>query len=243
MSRVAIVTGAARGIGRAVAARLARDGLDVACVGRSVESLQGVCDEVRAAGRRALPLVADVSDAVAVEEAVAGCIREFRGIDVLVNNAGITQDGLLVRMSVEDLNAVLDVNLKGCFHFAKAAARPMMKARRGRIINVSSVIGLVGNAGQTNYAASKAGIIGFSKSLAKELASRIILVNVVAPGYIETSMTEDLPDPVQEKMKESIPLGRIGFSEDVAGVVSYLASDDASYITGTVLTVDGGMVM
>jgi 3-oxoacyl-[acyl-carrier protein] reductase len=242
LSGVALVTGAARGIGRAVCARLARDGFDVACVGRSVESLGGVKADVEGAGRRALPLAADVTDAAAAEEAVRTCVEALGGLDVLVNNAGVTRDGLLVRMDAGDLDTVLDVNLKGCFHFAKAAARPMMKARRGRIINVSSVIGLVGNAGQTGYAAAKAGILGFSKSLAKELASRNILVNVVAPGYIETSMTEGLPEQVKQKMKESIPLGRFGSSEDVAGVVSFLASDDASYVTGTVLTVDGGMV-
>ncbi len=238
----ALVTGAARGIGRVIAARLARDGYDVACVGRSVESLKDTCADVEAAGRRALPLAADVADPAAAEAAVASAVQALGSVDVLVNNAGVTRDGLLLRMSAADLDTVLDVNLKGCFHFAKAVARPMMKARRGRIINVSSVIGLVGNAGQSNYAAAKAGIIGFSKSLAKELASRNILVNVVAPGYIETAMTEGLPEPVKEKMKESIPLGRFGSSEDVAGVVSFLASDDASYVTGTVLTVDGGMV-
>ena len=243
MKGVALVTGAARNIGRAIAARLARDGFDVACVGRSVESLGEVVADVERAGRRSLALAADVADERAAAAAVAATVEGLGRVDVLVNNAGITRDGLLVRMSAEDLEAVLSVNLKGCFHFAKAAAKPMMKARAGRIINVSSVIGLMGNVGQTNYAAAKAGILGFSKSLAKELASRNILVNVVAPGYIETSMTEGLPEPVQTRMRESIPLGRFGSPEDVAGVVSFLASDDAAYVTGQVVTVDGGMVM
>lgn len=243
MKGAALVTGAARNIGRAIAGRLARDGYDVACVGRSVESLADVVGDVERAGRKGLALVADVADEAAAQRAVAATVEQWGGIAVLVNNAGITRDGLLARMGSDDLNAVLDVNLKGCFHFAKAAARPMMKARSGRIINISSVIGLVGNAGQSNYAAAKAGIIGFSKSLAKELASRNILVNVVAPGYIETAMTEGLPENVKQRMMESIPLGRFGSSEDVAGVVSFLASDDAAYVTGQVVTVDGGMVM
>ena len=243
MKGVALVTGAARNIGRAIAARLARDGFDLACVGRSVESLEGVVADVKGAGRRALALAADVTDEKAAAAAVAAAVEGLGGLDVLVNNAGITRDGLLVRMSSADWDAVLDVDLKGCFHFAKAAARPMMKARRGRIINVSSVIGLIGNEGQANYAAAKAGLLGFSKSLAKELGSRNILVNVVAPGYIETSMTAGLPEPVKQKLWGSIPLGRFGSPEDVAGVVSFLASDDASYITGQVVTVDGGMVM
>ncbi len=242
MKGAALVTGAARNIGRAIAGRLARDGYDVACVGRSKESLAEVVGDVERAGRRALPVVADVADEVAAQRAVSETVEQLGGLAVLVNNAGITRDGLLARMAAEDLNAVLDVNLKGCFHFAKAAARPMMKARQGRIINISSVIGLIGNAGQTNYAAAKAGIIGFSKSLARELASRNILVNVVAPGYIETAMTAGLPESVKGRMMESIPLGRFGSSEDVAGVVSFLASDDAAYVTGQVVTVDGGMV-
>jgi 3-oxoacyl-[acyl-carrier protein] reductase len=239
----ALVTGAARNIGRAIAVRLAQDGFDVACVGRSVESLADTVKEVESHGRRALPLAADVSDGDAAKQAVDAAVAELGGVDVLVNNAGITRDKLLLRMDAGDLDRVLEVNLKGVFHFCKAAARPMMKKRSGRMINITSVIGLRGNEGQANYAASKAGIIGFSKSLARELASRNILVNAVAPGFIETAMTADLSDEVRGKMLESIPLRRFGSPEDVAGVVSFLASKESSYVTGQVLTVDGGMVM
>ncbi|HMB70039.1 MAG TPA: 3-oxoacyl-[acyl-carrier-protein] reductase [bacterium] len=239
----ALVTGAAKNIGRAIAVRLAQDGFDVACVGRSVESLADTVKDVEGTGRRALPLAADVSDGDAARQAVDAAVAELGGLEVLVNNAGITRDKLLLRMDVEDLDRVLDVNLKGVFHFCKAAAKPMMKKRNGRMINITSVIGLRGNEGQANYAASKAGIIGFSKSLARELSSRNILVNAVAPGFIETAMTASLSEEVRGKMLESIPLRRFGSPEDVAGVVSFLASKESSYVTGQVLTVDGGMVM
>ncbi|MEZ5063126.1 MAG: 3-oxoacyl-[acyl-carrier-protein] reductase [bacterium] len=239
---VALVTGAARNIGRAIAVRLARDGFDVACTGRSEESLAETVHDVRAQGRQALAIAADASDPEAPKAAVERAVKELGSLDVLVNNAGITKDGLVARMSEEDFERVLDVNLKGCFRFCKAAARPMMKQRSGRIVNITSIIGVRGNEGQSNYAASKAGMIGFTKSLARELAARSILVNAVAPGYIVTSMTESLSDDVKEAMFRSIPLGRFGSPEDVAGVVSFLASEDAAYVTGQTLIVDGGMV-
>ena len=242
--KTALVTGASRGIGRAVALCLAAEGARVAInYAGNVKAAEEVKASVEAAGGTAILCQADIADSAAVEAMVADVVKEFGAIDILVNNAGITRDTLLMRMKDEDFAKVLDTNLKGVFYCTKAVAKLMMKKRSGRIVNMASVVGLVGNAGQTNYAAAKAGVIGFSKSAAKELASRGITVNVVAPGFIGTDMTAGLPESVKEKMLTDIPLGRMGEPEDVANAVLFLASDQASYITGQVVNVDGGMVM
>ena len=242
--KTALVTGASRGIGRAIALCLAAEGARVAInYAGNVKAAEEVKASVEAAGGTAILCQADIADSAAVETMVADVVKEFGAIDILVNNAGITRDTLLMRMKDEDFAKVLDTNLKGVFYCTKAVSKLMMKKRSGRIINMASVVGLVGNAGQTNYAAAKAGVIGFSKSAAKELASRGITVNVVAPGFIGTDMTAGLPESVKEKMLTDIPLGRMGEAEDVANAVLFLASDQASYITGQVVNVDGGMVM
>ena len=242
--KTALVTGASRGIGRAVALALAAAGARVAInYAGNVKAAEEVKAAVEAAGGTAILCQADVADSAAVEAMVAAVVKEFGTIDILVNNAGITRDTLLMRMKDEDFAKVLDTNLKGVFYCTKAVSKLMMKKRAGRIVNMASVIGLVGNAGQANYAAAKAGVIGFSKSVAKELASRGITVNVVAPGFIGTDMTADLPETVKEKALADIPLGKMGEPEDVANDVLFLASDQASYITGQVVNVDGGMVM
>lgn len=242
--KTALVTGASRGIGRAIALRLAAEGARVAInYAGNVKAAEEVKAAIEAAGGTAILCRADVADSAAVEAMVADVAKEFGAIDILVNNAGITRDTLLMRMKDEDFAKVLDTNLKGVFYCTKAVAKLMMKKRAGRIVNMASVVGLVGNAGQTNYAAAKAGVIGFSKSAAKELASRGITVNAVAPGFIGTDMTADLPESVKEKALSDIPLGRAGKPEDVANAVLFLASDQASYITGQVVHVDGGMVM
>jgi len=242
--KTALVTGASRGIGRAIALCLAAEGARVAInYAGNVRAAEEVKTAIEAAGGTAILCQADIADSSAVEAMVANVVKEFGTIDILVNNAGITRDALLIRMKDEDFAKVLNTNLKGVFYCTKAVSKLMMKKRSGRIVNMASVVGLVGNAGQTNYAAAKAGVIGFSKSAAKELASRGITVNVVAPGFIGTDMTAGLPESVKEKMLTDIPLGRMGEAEDVANAVLFLASDQASYITGQVVNVDGGMVM
>jgi 3-oxoacyl-[acyl-carrier protein] reductase len=242
-TKIAIVTGASRGLGRAIALRLANAGCDVACVSRSVEACAETVQLVEKASRKAKAYAVDVADGAAVEAAVAQIAADFGRVDILVNNAGVTRDTLLARMSEADWDAVLDTNLKGAFHWTKPVSRLMVKQRFGRIINISSVIGLMGNVGQANYAASKAGLIGFTKSIAKEFASRNITCNAVCPGFIETDMTKELSEDLKKKLLERIPLARMGQPEDIAGVVEFLTSSGAAYITGQTITVDGGMVM
>ena len=242
--KTALVTGGSRGIGRAIALKLASEGAAVAInYAGNAKAAEDVKATIEAAGGKAMVVQADVSNGESVEAMVKEVVDAFGGIDILVNNAGITRDGLLMRMKEEDWDAVLDTNLKGVFYCTKAVSKLMMKKRSGRIVNMASVVGLTGNAGQANYAAAKAGILGFSKSMAKELASRGITVNMVAPGYINTDMTSVLPEKVREAMVAGIPMGRVGNPEDVANAVSFLVSDEASYITGQVINVDGGMVM
>ena len=242
--KVALVTGASRGIGRAIALRLAADGASVAICARNLAEAEVVADELTAAGVRSFAQSTDVSVGAQVDALIKRTIEELGSLDILVNNAGITRDNLLMRMSEEDWDAVIDVNLKGAFNTCKAAVRPMLKARGGRIINVSSVVGIVGNPGQANYVASKAGLIGLTKTLARELASRNITVNAVAPGLIpDTGMTAALSAQAQAHLVDQVPLGRAGTAEDVAHAVSFLAADESSYVTGQVIQVDGGMAM
>jgi len=242
-NQIAVVTGAGRGIGRAIALKFAAEGADVAVVSRTRENSEKVAAEIRALGRKAWAHAVDVADAAAVSAAAGKILAEAGKVDILVNNAGVTRDGLLMRMSDADWDTVLDTNLKGAFLVTKAFSRAMIKARTGRIINVSSVIGLIGNAGQCNYAASKAGLIGFTQSAAKELASRGITVNAIAPGFIETDMTSDLKPEMRDAILKQIPLGSFGSAEDIAGAALFLAGPATRYVTGQVLTVDGGMVM
>src|SRR5881392_1205458 len=243
-NQVAVVTGAGRGIGHAIAVRFAKDGARVASVSRTEANAQKTADEINAARADAAKAYAvDVADQSAVQKAAEKIFEDFGRVDILVNNAGVTRDGLSMRMSMEDWDTVLNTNLKGAFNFIQAVMRPMVKQRSGRIINISSVTGLIGNAGQTNYAASKAGLIGFTKALARELASRNITVNAVAPGFITTDMTAGLSNDIKNTIQSKIPLGKTGTPEDIASAVAFLASVEASYITGQVLCVDGGIVM
>ncbi|MCL1630895.1 3-oxoacyl-[acyl-carrier-protein] reductase [Sporolactobacillus sp. CPB3-1] len=243
-SKVALVTGASRGIGRAVALRLARLGASIIVnYSGNQERAEETAAEIRAYGSDALICQCDISDESAVQAMVKQSLAHFGKIDIVVNNAGITRDGLLMRLKEEDWDAVINTNLKGVFHVTKAVLRPMMRQKSGRIINIASVVGILGNPGQANYVAAKAGVIGLTKATAREVASRGITVNAVAPGFIVTDMTNQLSEDVKEKMKQEIPLGKLGTPEDVAGVVAFLASDDGSYMTGQTLSIDGGMAM
>lgn len=241
--RVAVITGGGKGIGRAIAARLACGGAAVVLSGRDATALETACDEIRGRGGKALAVPGDVAKASDADQLCAKTLEAFGRADILVNNAGITRDNLVMRMSEEEWDQVIDTNLKGTFLCIKAFARPMMKQRWGRIVNVSSVVGMLGNPGQANYVASKAGVIGLTKAVAKELASRHITVNAVAPGFIDTAMTSGLNEKVREALQAQIPLGRLGSPEDVAHAVAFLCSEEAGYVTGQVLSVDGGMRM
>jgi 3-oxoacyl-[acyl-carrier protein] reductase len=241
--QIAVVTGAGRGIGRAIALKFAAEGADVACVSRTMENSEKVAGEIRGLGRKAWAHAVDVADAAAVAATAEKILEETNRVDILINNAGVTRDGLLMRMSEADWDTVLDTNLKGAFLFTKAFARAFLKQRSGRIINVASVIGLIGNAGQCNYAASKAALLGFTKSVARELASRGVTANALAPGFVETDMTAGLTDEVRAGILKQIPLGALGQAEDIANAALFLAGPASRYITGQVLTVDGGMVM
>ena len=242
-NQIAVVTGAGRGIGRAIALKFADQGADIAAVDLKTDFVQETVEEVRKLGRKAWAVAANVSEAASVEAAVEQILKEAGRVDILVNNAGITKDGLLMRMSEADWDAVLDINLKGTFLFTKAFSRAFVKQRSGRIVNIASVIGLIGNAGQCNYAASKAGVIGFTKSVARELASRGVTANAIAPGFIETKMTEALGPEARAALLKQIPLASLGQPGDVAEAALFFASPAARYITGQVLAVDGGMVM
>ena len=241
--RVALVTGAGRGIGRAIAESLAQCGATILCVSQSVENCTQTAEMIRANGGKALAKAVDVADREAVAEAAAEFIAAHQRIDILVNNAGITRDNLLLRMNHKEWESVLHTNLSSCYYWAKALAKGMTRARWGRIVNISSIVGIQGNAGQSNYCAAKAGMIGWTKSLARELASRSVTVNAIAPGFIQTSMTEQLNEKQVQAIAQKIPQGRLGKPQDVASAVAFLCSQYADYITGQVLTVDGGLSM
>ena len=241
--KVAIVTGASKGIGEAIAKQLSSCGAKIILIARNSDQLVAVKETIISNGGIAESMAGDVSNLNSISEIVTNTIDKWGQIDILVNNAGIARDNIIMRMKEDDWDSVMNINLKGCFNGIKSVARPMIKNKAGRIINITSVIGQIGNAGQSNYAASKAGIMGLTKSMAKELGSRNITVNAVAPGYITTDMTNELNDEVKEQLKSSIPLGRLGTPDDVANLVCFLASDEAGYITGQTFNVDGGMVM
>lgn len=242
--KIALVTGGSRGIGRSIALKLAENGAKIAInYANNSEKADGVIEEIKDLGVDAISIKADVSSEEDVKSLIKSVEKDLGKIDILVNNAGITRDNLLIRMKTEDFEDVLDVNLKGTFLCTKAVSRAMMKKKYGKIINITSVVGIVGNAGQANYSASKAGVIGFTKSIAKELASRGIRVNAVAPGFIDTEMTQVLSEEIKEQMLEGIPLNELGDAEDVANTVVFLASNKSDYITGQVISVDGGMAI
>ncbi|MFI5358110.1 MAG: 3-oxoacyl-[acyl-carrier-protein] reductase [Opitutales bacterium] len=244
-NRTALVTGAGRGIGRAIAETLAAQGVTVICVSKSAESCGAAAAAIVASGGKAKALAVDVADGAAIAGAAETLLAEFPIIDILVNNAGITRDGLLFRMSEDDWNSVLTTNLTSCFHWCKHLGRPMTRARWGRIVNIASVSGIMGNAGQANYSAAKAGMIGLTKTLAREFASRSVTVNAVAPGFIKTDMTTEFVNnaEVSNRILEAVPLKRFGEAADIAHMTAFLCSDEANYITGQVFTVDGGMAM
>ena len=242
-NQIAVITGAGRGIGRAIALKLGTAGADIVCISRTIENAEKVAQEVRGLGRKAWAHAVDVADATAVTAAAGKILSEAGKVDILVNNAGITRDGLLMRMSEADWDVVLDTNLKGAFLFTQAFSRSFLKQRSGRIINISSVIGLIGNAGQCNYAASKAGLLGLTKAVAKEFASRGVTVNALAPGFIETDMTAGFSAEMKTELLKRIPMNTLGRPEDVAEGALYLAGPGARYVTGQVLAIDGGMVM
>jgi 3-oxoacyl-[acyl-carrier protein] reductase len=243
LGKVALVTGAAQGIGRAIALLLAQKGADIVVSDINLEKAEETAREIEAIGRRAMAIRADVSNTNDVEHMVEAILERFGQIDILVNNAGIARDKLLLRMTEEDWDAVLDINLKGTFNCTKTVIRHMSKQRSGRIVNIASVVGEMGNAGQANYSASKAGVIGFTKTIAREFASRGITVNAIAPGYIVTPMTDALPEKAKEELKRMIPMERLGQPEDVAQAVLFLVSEASGYITGQVLNVNGGIYM
>ncbi len=241
--QVAVITGGARGIGREIALVLAKAGADLALFDVNPDQLQQTVTDLRALGRKAEGFTVDVTDGKQVDEGMAKVLDKLGSIDILINNAGVTKDGLLIRMNDAQWDRVLNINLKGTFLCTRAAAKHMIKQRRGRIVSIASIVGIIGNAGQANYAASKAGIIGMTKAVAKELASRGVTCNAIAPGFIQTEMTEALPEPAKQRLKEAIPMGTLGQPVDVAQAALFLVSDAARYITGHVLVVDGGLAM